>query len=93
MLKKSNSKRANGVFLKATLSYPLYELIDKYSNWACLHKVLGLVIQKNLKRHEFICMIVSKAKHLHISRVSCRGGVSQVQWTLPLAARSSYVPS
>ena len=33
-------------------------------------------------------MIVSKATHLHISLLICRGGVSQVQWTLPLAARS-----
>ena len=52
------------------------------------HKVLGLVIQENLKLHELICMIVSKAKHLHISRVICRGDVSQVQRTLRYLRRS-----
>ena len=58
-------------------------------------KVLGVVIQENLKWHELICMhmIVSKATHLHISRVIYRGGVSQVQWTLLLSASLSYVPS
>ena len=77
------------MFLKATLSYPLYELIDKYSKQCVRTRFYnGLVIQENMKWHEFICMIVSKATHLHISRLKCRGGVSQVQWTLPLAARS-----
>ena len=57
-------------------------------------KVLGVVIQENLKWHEFICMhmIVSKTTHLHISRVIYRGGVSQAQWTLLLSASLSYVP-
>ena len=54
---------------------------------------LRLVIQEKLKWHELICMFVSKAKHLHISRVICRGSVSQVQWTLLLSASLSYVPS
>ena len=41
------------------------------------HKVLGLVIQDNLKWNENPCMIVSKAsKRLHIIRVLRRGGVS-----------------
>ena len=56
-------------------------------------KVQGVVIQENLKWHELICMIVSKANHLHISCVIYRGGVSQVQWTLLLSASLSYVPS
>ena len=34
--------------------------------------------------------IVSKAKDLYISRAICRGGVSQVQWTLLLSASLSY---
>ena len=29
----------------------------------------GLVIQEDLKWEEFMCMIVSKATHLHISRL------------------------
>ena len=41
------------------------------------HKVLGLVIQDNLKWNENPRMIVSKAsKRLHIIRVLRRGGVS-----------------
>ena len=54
------------------------------------HTLLGLVIQENLKQHELFSMIVSKAKHLHISLVISIGGVSQLQSTLLLSASLSY---
>lgn len=42
------------------------------------HRVLGLVIQDNLKWNEHICMIVSKASmRLHIILVLRRGGVKE----------------
>ena len=70
MLKNVKSYRC--VSIKRPLSYPLYELMVKYLE-VCSHKVLGLVIQDNLKWNEQICMIVSK--HLHIICVLCRSGV------------------
>ena len=65
-------------FFKATPQLPPFLRIDgQVLETVGSHKVLGLVIQDDLKWNENTCMIVSKAsKRLHIIRVLRRGGVS-----------------
>ena len=52
---RKGKKRYRCVSLKK--SFPLYEQVLETVR---SHKVLGLVIQDNLKWNEYICMIVSK---------------------------------
>ena len=64
-------------FFKATPQLPPSRIDGQVLETVHSHKVLGLVIQDNLKWNENTCMTVSKAsKRLHIIRVLRRGGVS-----------------
>ena len=64
-------------FFTATPRLPPSRIDGQVLETVRSHKVLGLVIQDNLKWNENTCMIVSKAsKRLHIIRVLRRGGVS-----------------
>ena len=64
-------------FFKATPQLPPLRIDGQVLEAVRLHKVLGLVIQDNLKWNENTCMIVSMAsKRLYIIRVLRRGGVS-----------------
>ena len=64
-------------FIKATPQLPPLRIDGQVLETVRSHKVLGLVIQDNLKWNENTCMIVSMAsKRLHIIRVLRRGGVS-----------------
>ena len=78
-LMKLNTKKCKGLrvcFFKVTPQLPLLRIDGQVLETVRSHKVLGLVIQYNLKWDEHICMIVSKAsKRLHIVRVLRRGGV------------------
>lgn len=80
-LMKLNGKKCKELrvcFFKATPQLPPFLRIDgQVLETVRSHKVIGLVIQDNLKWNENTCMIVSKvSKRLHIIRVLCRGGVS-----------------
>ena len=64
-------------FFIATPQLPPLQIDGQVLEAVRLHKVLGLVIQDNLKWNENTCMIVSMAsKRLHIICVLRRGGVS-----------------
>ena len=79
-LMKLNAKKCKELrvcFFKATPQLPPLRIDGQVLETVRSHKVLGLVIQDNLKWNENTCMIVSKAsKRLHIIRVLRRGGVS-----------------
>ena len=79
-LMKLNAKQCKELrvcFFKATPQLPTLRIDGQVLETVRSHKVLGLVIQDNLKWNENTCMIVSKAfKHLPIIRVLRRGGVS-----------------
>ena len=79
-LMKLNAKKFKGLrvcFFKVTPQLPLLRIHGQVLETVRSRKVLGLVIQDNLKWDEHICMIVSKAsKHLHIICVLRRGGVN-----------------
>ena len=77
---KVNAKKCKALwvcFFKETPQLPPLRIDGQVLETVRSHKVLGLVIQDNLKRNEHIGMIVSKAsKRLHIICVLRRGGVS-----------------
>ena len=79
-LMKPNAKKCKELrvcFFKATPQLPPLRIDGQVLETVRSLKVLGLVIQDNLKLNENTCMIVSKAsKRLHIIRVLRRGGVS-----------------
>ena len=79
-LMKLNAKQCKELrvcFFKVTPQLPTLRIDGQVLETVRSHKVLGLVIQDNLKWNENTCMIVSKAfKHLPIIRVLRRGGVS-----------------
>ena len=73
---KLNAKKCKELqmcFYKETPQLSPLRIDGQVLGTVCSHKVLGLVIQDNLKWNEQICMIVSK--HLHIICVLCRSGV------------------
>ena len=75
MLKKC--KKLHVCFFKVTPQLPPLRIDRQVLQTVRSHKVLGLVIQDNLKWNEHICMIVSKAsKHLHNIHALHRGGVN-----------------
>ena len=83
------------VSLKKPFSFPLYEQVLETVR---SHKVLGLVIQDNLKWNKHICVMVSKAsKRLHVSaHYPCCLLYVEVAPVLLILLRSpslSYVPS
>ena len=79
-LVKVNAKKCTALwvcFFKETPQLPPLRIDGQVLETVRSHKVLGLVIQDNLKRNEHIGMIVSKAsKCLHSICVLRRGGVS-----------------
>ena len=79
-LMKLNAKKCKELrvcFFKATPQLPPLRIDGQVLETVHSHKVLGLVIQDNLKWNENTCMIVSMAsKRLHIICVLRRGGVS-----------------
>ena len=79
-LMKLNAKKCKELrvcFFKATPQLPPSRIDGQVLETVHSHKVLGLVIQDNLKWNENTCMIVSMAsKRLHIICVLRRGGVS-----------------
>ena len=79
-LMKVNAKKCKALwvcFFKETPQLPPLRIDGQVLETVRSHKVLGLVIQDNLKRNEHIDMIVSKAsKRLHIICVLRRAGVS-----------------
>ena len=76
---KLNAKKCKEMricFLKDPIEFPHLKINDQQLELVTSHKVLGLVIQNNLKWNSHIESIVTKAsKHLHILRVLRRGGV------------------
>ena len=63
-------------FLKDPIEFPHLKIDDQQLELVTSHKVLGLVIQSNLKWNNHIESIVTKAsKRLHILRVLRRGDV------------------
>lgn len=63
-------------FLKEPTELPHLKIGDQQLEFVTSHKVLGLVIQNNLKWNNHIEATVTKAsKRLHILRVLRRGGV------------------
>ena len=63
-------------FLKDPIEFPHLKIDNQQLELVSSHKVLGLVIQNNLKWNNHIESIVTKAsKRLHILRVLRRGGV------------------
>ena len=63
-------------FLKEPIELPQLKIDNQQLELVTSHKVLGLVIQNNLKWNNHIESIVPKAsKRLHILRVLRRGGV------------------
>ena len=63
-------------FLKDPIEFPHLKNDDQQLELVTSYKVLGLVIQNNLKWNNHIESIVAKAsKRLHILRVLRRGGV------------------
>ena len=63
-------------FLKDPIEFPHLKIDDQQLELVTSHKVLGLVVQNNLKWNNHIESIITKAsKRLHILRVLCRGGV------------------
>ena len=63
-------------FLKDPIEFPHLKIDNQQLELVTSHKVLGLVIQNNLKWNNHIESIVAKAsKRLHILRVLRRGGV------------------
>ena len=80
------------VSLKRPLNYPPYEIDGQAVETVHSHKVVGLVIQDNLKWNENTCMIVSKAyKRLYIIRALRRGGVSAADLLVIYVALVSFV--
>jgi len=76
---KLNAKKCKEMricFLKDPIDFPRLKIDDQQLELVTSYKVLGLVIQNNLKWNNHIESIVTKAsKHLHILRVLRRGGV------------------
>ena len=76
---KLNAKKCKEMricFLKDPIELPHLKIDDQQLELVTSHKVLGLVIQNNLKWNNHIESIVTKAsKRLHILRVLRRGGV------------------
>ena len=76
---KLNAKKCKEMricFLKEPIELPLLKIDDQQLELVTSHKVLGLVIQNNLKWNNHIESIVTKAsKRLHILRVLRQGGV------------------
>ena len=63
-------------FLKDPIEFPHLKIDDQQLELIRSHKVLGLVIQNNLRWNNHIESFVTKAsKRLHILRVLRRGGV------------------
>ena len=76
-LNANKCKELRVCFFKATPQLPPLRIDGQVLETVRSHKVLGLVIQDNLKWNENTCMIVSNAsKSLHIIRVLRKGGVS-----------------
>lgn len=76
---KLNAKKCKEMricFLKEPTELPLLKIGDQQLELVTSHKVLGLVIQNNLKWNNHIEATVTKtSKRLHILRVLRRGGV------------------
>ena len=76
---KLNAKKCKEMrvcFLKDPIEYPHLKIDDQQLELVTSHKVLGLVIQSNLKWNDNIESIVTKAsKCLHILRALRQGGV------------------
>ena len=76
---KLNAKKCKEMricFLKDPIELPHLKIDDQQLELVTSHKVLGLVIQNNLKWNNHIESIFTKAsKRLHILRVLRRGGV------------------
>ena len=87
---KLNAKKRKELrvcFFKATPQLPPLGIDGQVLETVRSQKVLGLVIQDNLKWNENTCMIVSKAsKRLNIIRVLPRGGVSAADLLVIYAA-------
>ena len=74
-LNANKCKELQMCFYKGTPQLSPLRIDSQVLGTVCLHKVLGLVIQDNMKWNEHIGMIVSKAsKHLHIMSAVRRGG-------------------
>ena len=91
-LMKLNAKKCKELrvcFIKAAPQLPPLRIDGQVLETVRSQKVLGLVIQDNLKWNENTCMIVSKAsKRLHIIRVLRRGGVSAADLLVNYLRRS-----
>ncbi|CAB4017461.1 RNA-directed DNA polymerase from mobile element jockey, partial [Paramuricea clavata] len=78
-LMKLNTKKCKEMqicFFRNKPELPHLCVEDQILECVSSHKVLGLIIQDNLKWNEHISMIVTKAsKRLHILRVLRRGGI------------------
>ena len=80
-------------FLKDPIEFPHLKIDNQQLELVTSHKVLGLVIQNNLKWNNHIESIVAKAsKRLHILGVLCWGGIeitdlitiyAALIWSLP----------
>ena len=82
---KLNAKKCKELrvcFFKATPQLPLLRIDGQVLETVRSHKVLGLVIQDNLKWNENTCMIVSKASEVASERL-----------IFLLSTSLSYVPS
>ena len=70
---KLNAKKCKEMrisFLKDPIEFPLLKIDDQHLEFITSHKVLGQVLQSNLKCNNHIESIVTKAsKRLHILRV------------------------
>ena len=77
---KLNAKKCKEMricFLKDPIEFPHLKIHDQQLELLTSHKVLGLVLQSNLKRNNDIESIVSKAsKRLNILRILRRGALS-----------------